>query len=78
MLNNKKVELLELAIKEGAITLEFGLEVYSNRSNVSRAVGDLAEAGLLIEKKPPKISQFRKVWTPSDKAEYLIGREGKD
>lgn len=72
MLNDKKVQLLEIALAEGGITLDYGLEVYSSRSNVSRAVADLETNEFLIEKKPPNISSFRKVWTPTDKTEKVL------
>jgi DNA-binding MarR family transcriptional regulator len=74
-INSQKVQLLEIAMDEGAVTLDWGLDVYSSKSNVSRAIGDLVEKQFLIEKKPPEISKFRKAWTLTDKAEKYLEYE---
>ena len=72
MVNEKKAQLLEIALEEGAVTLDYGLEVYSSKSNVSRALGDLEENDFLVEKEPPKISKYRKVWTLTEKGEAFL------
>ena len=78
MLNDQKVRLLEIAVEEGAVTLDWGLEVYSSKSNVSRAVGSLVEQDFLNEKTPPTISKYRKVWTLTEKAEKYLEYEHTD
>lgn len=77
MISDKKVQLLEIAREENALTLDYGLELYSSTSNVSRAIADLVERSLLIEKKPPKISNYRKVWVLSEQGEEVLEMEGK-
>lgn len=79
LLEDKKVSLLEIALEEGALTLDYGLDIYTSKSNVSRAVGSLVEDQFLIEKKPPEISKYQKVWILTDKARnYLTFKHTED
>lgn len=75
MVSDKKIKLLEIAQEEGAVTIEWGREHYSNTSNVSRAIGDLVEKDLLLMKKPPTISQYRKVWVLTEKGRTVLELE---
>jgi DNA-binding MarR family transcriptional regulator len=76
MVSDNKIRLLEIAQEEGAVTIEWGREYYSNTSNVSRAISDLVEKNLLSMKKPPTISNYRKVWVLTDKGERVLELEG--
>lgn len=76
MVSDKKLRLLEIAREEGAVTLDWGREHYSNTSNVSRALNDLVGEGILEIKQPPTISNYRKVWVLTDKGEQVLELEG--
>jgi DNA-binding MarR family transcriptional regulator len=67
--SDKKAQLLQIADEENALALEWGLEVYSSRGNVSRALADLVEKEFLIEKEAPQISKYEKLWTLTEKGE---------
>ena len=78
MVSDKKLRLLEIAKEEGALTLDYGLEVYSSTSNVSRAVRELVDNDLINKKEAPKISNYRKVWTLTDKGEMRLSSYDMD
>lgn len=72
LITDKQRRILEIADDKGFLLLEDGDEIYSSNQATSRAISDLSEDGLLIEKDAPDISKKKKVWEITDKAKVLL------
>lgn len=73
-ITDKRIELLEICDKQGYFLLEDGLETYKHIESVSRAVSDLCEYNLLVEKKAPEISKKKKVWDITEKGKVFTSK----
>lgn len=69
--NDKRLELLEIADRQGYLLLDDCLDTYSFKQSASRALSDLVENGLMKVKPAPEISRKKKVWEITERGKIF-------
>lgn len=72
MLNTEKMEILEIAIKENAVTIDMALSIYNHRSSASRSMSQMVNDQLLEQRNAPTVSKYDKIWIPTEKSRKLL------
>lgn len=70
--SEKMAKVIEMAMDNGGLDKDQGVEVYSSRQSFYQAVETLEERGLLERREAPMYSSYKYIWIATEKAESKV------